>query len=128
MNTQKLDIILEKYSAEYLICDSSYPIITNSSLEEESQLYNLSKFKLSKLIMDFIQMTDKQANSQTNVDNLSGGQKVVLMVLFALYSNAGKIVFINIESSLDSIRKEKLMSFIDKSRINKKDILIVKTV
>lgn len=125
MNTLTLEGIIDKYSSEYLICDSSYPLITNSSLDEEVMLYNLKSKQLSDMIDSYFQATGVKIDLTTNISTLSGGQKTILMALLALYSDATNIIFIHLFAGLDQERVKALNKLIDEFRTIKTDIRLV---
>lgn len=115
----------EKYSDTHLFCHSSVPLLTNSTFKEEAILYNLPQPELINLIADFNSITGKELTVGSNISELSGGQKIVLMVLLALHSPASRLVFINLYNNLDPERADAIHSLIEKHRPNKQEILIV---
>ncbi len=125
MNTLCTEEIIAKYSATHLICDCAYPLITDSNLEEEAMLYNLGKQDMVDLMESFIRITGKSVNAASDVSTLSGGQKVVLLILFCLYSPAQHIVIINLSVSLDVDRYHTICTLINQFHLKKTELLIV---
>jgi ABC-type lipoprotein export system ATPase subunit len=117
--------IIDEYSEQYLICDASYPLVTNSCLDEEALLYNLDENKLQTLTVDFFKLTGKRLKEESETSSLSGGQKVVLMVLLALHSPAQKIMFANLTVSLDKERLAAINKLIENCRTIKQDIRVI---
>jgi ABC-type lipoprotein export system ATPase subunit len=117
--------IIDEYSEHYLICDASCPLVTNSSLDEEALLYNLDENKLQTLTVDFFKLTGKRLKPESETSSLSGGQKVVLMVLLALHSPAEKILFANLTVSLDKERLAAITKLIENCRTIKQDIRVI---
>lgn len=123
--TSLVDISLTDTLAQtHLICDASYPLITSTTLREEAILYNLDEEAISNLSSDFQTLTEKQISADYDINDLSGGQKVILMILLALVSQAQNIVFLNLQSSLDTIRYSEIIKLIDFARTVKHEILI----
>ncbi len=116
--------MMDTLAQTHLICDASYPLITSTTLKEEAILYNLEKESTSKLTSDFQTLTGKQISADYDINDLSGGQKVILMILLALASPAQNIVFVNLQSSLDSIRYNEINKMIVSNRTTKNEILI----
>ncbi|MFO7659929.1 MAG: hypothetical protein R6V77_03360 [Candidatus Cloacimonadaceae bacterium] len=116
--------VMESLAETHLVCDSSYPLITNTTLQEEALLYNLDVSAVSELITKFNTLTGKQISSAYDINNLSGGQKVILMILLALHSPAENIVFTNLKVSLDSIRLKDVMTLIESCQAQKREILV----
>jgi ABC-type lipoprotein export system ATPase subunit len=120
-----LESLIDEYSNDYLICDVSYPLITNASFNEEILLYNIETHKKASMALDFYDTTGKQLRQDSDISLLSGGQKVVLMVLLALYSPAEKILFLNLQHSLDRERLKAIEITIEKFRTIKHEIRII---
>lgn len=89
----------------YLVCDAGCPILSSGSLEDEMLLYNLQETDKLHLIQRFKLLTEKELNLGSKTEELSGGQKVILMCLLALYSRATSIAFLNLNKSLDTRRR-----------------------
>jgi len=117
-----LDLI-SKYP-DRLICDASCPLITNKLLEDELLLYNLNNSARELLFSHFKSMCTHQLHSEFCPEELSGGQKVILMVLLALLSPAERIVFFHLYDSLDAVRIKEIDLLIVKFGEHK-DILVV---
>jgi hypothetical protein len=117
--------LINYYADDYLICDASYPLITNANLNEELLLYNIENHKRASLLLDFYDITGRQLRLDSDIGAISGGQKVVLMVLFALYSPAEKILLFNLPHSLDLARQKAVNMIIDKFKPAKQDIKVM---
>jgi hypothetical protein len=120
-----IETMIDKYSEYYLVCDVSYPLITSSSLFEESLIYNIENHKRVSLALDFFDITGKQLRQDSDISTLSGGQKVVLMVLLALYSPAQNICFYKLQHSLDADRLKAINSIIERFRVLKHEIKVL---
>lgn len=105
----------------YFTLDTSHPLITDDKLQGEILLYNLDNQAVKVLQAKFLLITDKEININSNISELSGGQKVVLMALLALLSPAKHIRFVNLMHSLDARRREALLSLFADST---KDIVL----
>lgn len=114
---------MNEYAFTHLICDGNQPLITNASLEEEAMLYNLKPEVLHKVITLFKQITDKEITPETDISQLSGGQKVVLMILLAIHSKADKILMLNAKSALDPERSDAVQTLIKQFQTSKQEIL-----
>jgi len=125
MNIQSIEAIIEKYSPTHLICDSSYPLIANSTLLEEAMIYNLSKESITLLCAEFQSLTGKSIDTSSDISILSGGQKVILMALLAMQSPAEKVVLLNLDAALDKERVNALHLLIEKHKHNKVEVLMV---
>jgi ABC-type iron transport system FetAB ATPase subunit len=88
-------------SAKYLICDSRHPLTSGSILLDEFILHALDKGARDAVCEEFNHLTGKEIGENSRIDVLSGGQKVLLMALLALYSPAPGILFIGLEQALD---------------------------
>lgn len=75
-------------------------------------LYNLNEEKMLLLTRQFHLLTGKELSLSSKTEELSGGQKVILMCLMALCSPARAIAFINLERSLDAHRRNALQAVI----------------
>ena len=124
MTSGQTQYLMEKYSKSHLVCDTSYPLITNTTLEEEALLYNLDNSALNQVIDEFITLAGKQISASYDINNLSGGQKVILMVLLALYSPASRIVFMHLDTSLDTARLQSVRELIDRFKPLKLEIML----
>ena len=119
----ELDALIAQYSETHLICDSAHPLLTNSTIEDELRLYNLSRASSELLLHHFHLITGKEVNPSSDTTHLSGGQKVILLVLAALLSLAPRILFYNIPASLDPERAEQVRKLIEQYRSQKTEIL-----
>lgn len=90
----------------FLVCNASTPFIIGTNLAEEALIYNLSSIDINQIIQDFSQYCGKVINKHDKIAYLSGGQKVMLMILIALQSQAEDIMFIGIDTALDSERRK----------------------
>jgi ABC-type lipoprotein export system ATPase subunit len=115
----------EQYASDYLICQAEYPLISSASLKEEVMLYNLDAADQKKLISEFILISGKELTSHSDLTVLSGGQKVILMVLLALLSPAQKILFENVLTPLDGTTGTAVQKLIEKYRQEKQEILLI---
>ena len=125
MSHLSIEEIIPKYGATHLICDSAYPLIINSTLEEEAILYNLPQEVVAKLCAMFADLTGKEIKPVSDIAALSGGQKVVLMTLLALLSSAERIVFVNLPLALDKERSVAVSALIEQFKPLKASILLV---
>jgi len=85
----------------YLIADGQHPLVCTDAVRDEIILYNLGAKESARLFAEFERITAKKLNQDDKLDALSGGQKVVLMALLALYSPAPRIEFRHLTHSLD---------------------------
>ncbi|MCB5245874.1 MAG: hypothetical protein RBR57_04610 [Candidatus Syntrophosphaera sp.] len=93
-------------------------------------LYNISADKWELLTQEFTDITGKHLGSEDEIGILSGGQKVILMCLLALYSPAKKILFIDLWRSLDDRNRErivKLLELYSKDKEIKQEIIVDET-
>ncbi len=95
-----------KQNESPLFCDAGLPLCGGGTLREELLLYNLPQSSIPELIRRFASATGKELTPDSDVSLLSGGQKVVLLCLCALYSPALWIRFINLWHSLDPANRE----------------------
>ena len=105
--------MLQKYFNEYLICNARSPLISEGLLREELLLYNISTEKWKELTQEFGNITGKHLGPEDEIGTLSGGQKVLLMCLLALYSPAKKILFIDLWRSLDERNRQKIEDLLE---------------
>ena len=104
---------------ETLYCDASRPFITQDLLREELALYNISPERLSFLYRDYARITGKEITPDSRITELSGGQKVMLMAMLALYSPASSIRFVDLHISLDSANRELISGIIERFAVEK---------
>lgn len=102
-------------SSEYLICDSSLPLISSGKVKHELLLYNLDPQSRKELMDSFELLSGKKLEPDSLITQLSGGQQVLLMALIALLSPAPKIKFVNLMSSLDHTKRIALLKLIEES-------------
>lgn len=106
-----------------LICDASRPLISIGSLREEVILYNLSKERANYLYRDYGHLIGREVTEKTLTHELSGGQKVLLMAMLALYSPARSIRFYDLHTSLDQTNRDIISGIIERFAVEK-DILL----
>lgn len=92
---------MQTHPPTLLICDARLPLCGGGTLREELLLYNIPSGSIPLLIQEFDSATGKRLLPDSNVDILSGGQKVMLMCLCALFSPASAISFCHLWHSLD---------------------------
>ncbi len=107
----------------YLVCDADCPILSSGSLEDEMLLYNLKDTDKPHLTQMFKLITEKELNLASKTEELSGGQKVILMCLLALYSPASSIAFLNLDKSLDTKRRSMIRELVAELGAGKEIIL-----
>ena len=107
----------------YLVCDAGCPILSSGSLADEMLLYNLNEEKMLLLTQQFLLLTGKELSPSSKTEELSGGQKVILLCLLALYSPARAIALINLERSLDAHRRNALQAVIQNLAAGREIIL-----
>jgi ABC-type Mn2+/Zn2+ transport system ATPase subunit len=128
MKPYDFEYLLKTYGATHLICDGSQPLLSSSDFSEEALMYNLPTGPALQVLSTFNHVTDKAISAQSDISSLSGGQKVVLMILLALYSAAERIVLANIAVSLDIERIAAVKALIDKFKLSKREILILESL
>ena len=105
----KLDDAVLKQS---LLCDASQPLISSGNLEEELELYKINPSHAAQLFVEFRNLTGKELSLESYPEELSGGQKVLLMTLLALHSSASDILFVDLQSALDNAKRAQLEELI----------------
>lgn len=100
---------------QYLNADALQPLITEAKLKSELLIYNLDKVSTASLLDTFTTISGKTISPESSLKELSGGQKVLLMALLALFSPAKAIRFINLMPALDLQRRQALGELIDAS-------------
>jgi hypothetical protein len=93
---------------KYLIADARHPLISTDKLWDEMLLYNIREQNAEQLKRTFWEITGKEICESSLLQELSGGQKVILMALLALLSPASRIMFIELELSLDAPKLARL--------------------
>lgn len=119
-----LDKLIAKYGEKYLICDCRHPLITNGKLSEEAALYNLSGKAIDSAIILFDRLTGKKITPDIQVETLSGGQKVLLLVSLALISKAKNVLFFDLERSLDLDRRLMIKDLLKQNMPDKDFVLL----
>ncbi len=114
-------MIFMENKERYLTLDAEHPLVCTDRVYDEMILYNLAEEDRGLLFSDFSRLTGKKIDEESSLTALSGGQKVILMVLLALYSPARAIRFENLSHNLDAEKDRALRSLIAASD---KDILL----
>lgn len=96
----------------YLILDAEQPLVCTDKIIDEMKLYNIAVSKIEPLLRDFARITGKEPDTDTKLNTLSGGQKVILMVLLALYSPAQALCFRDLYHSLDMENRSKIQDLL----------------
>jgi len=99
----------------YLTADAAIPLITNGKLRSEILIYNLDASSTDRLLKTYAEISGKELTPSSIINELSGGQKVLLMALLALFCPAPAIRFINLMPALDILRRQALGELIDNS-------------
>ncbi len=99
----------------YLIANAAHPIITTDRIGDEMLLYNIGAEKQPLVFEMFSMITAKRITEDTLSRELSGGQKVVLMVCLALVSPAARLRFLDLEHALDADKLLAIKSLIAES-------------
>lgn len=99
----------------YLIADGQHPLVCTDLVHDEIILYNLDRDSQARLFAEFQRITAKKIELESKLDILSGGQKVVLMALLALYSPALRIEFVHLTHSLDQDKAAEILDLIRQS-------------
>ena len=97
-----------------LIADANHPIICHT-LRDELLLYNIDVQGEMAVFQLFETLSGKHINRECVADELSGGQKVLLMLCLALNSPAQRIIFKDLLHALDDELRELTQSLIRQS-------------
>jgi|GEM_PF-1687717 len=108
--------LCELYGSDYLICDGSNPLITDS-LAEEMLLYHIDVQFQWQVLNLYNQLCARNLCHSANISALSGGQKILLMIVLALHSRAKKLLLINVFEHLDADKKKSLKAYLDSQTI-----------
>ncbi|MEN6444917.1 MAG: hypothetical protein ABFC98_02595 [Candidatus Cloacimonas sp.] len=100
---------------DFLLADAEIPLISCDELRDELLIYNLDETATNQLFSQFEKITGKALNKMYKINELSGGQKVILMALLAIYSPARKIRFQNLTQSLYPKRRQAIEEIIQNS-------------
>lgn len=111
--------MIEDHLNSHLVCYARSPLISNGKLREELILYAIRTDQVGPLIRDFAAISGKQIDPDADVSALSGGQKVLLMVLLALRSPAGSVLFLDLWHSLDEQNQTRIKKLLDESSASK---------
>lgn len=95
-----------------LIADAARPLLCGQELWEEMLLYNIHPEQHTELGALFTGITGKAIAQNSILNELSGGQKVIMMACLATLSPAKALCFIDLEHSLDPDRFAAVMSMI----------------
>ncbi len=93
--------LIADYGDEFLVCSGDLPWIGTGRIRDEALFYCLDSSAETTVIRRFNLITSKDADRNTLFHTLSGGQKVILMALLALFSPAKRILFHNLNHNLD---------------------------
>jgi len=99
----------------FYIADAAHPLICTGPLWEELLLCHIPSERHAELYTSFERISGKAIHGNSILSELSGGQKVILMLCLALYSSAQNIRFIDLEHSLDPARLSAAMELIGES-------------
>lgn len=108
-----MDILLSATALTHLVCDARHPLISHWRLADEMLLYNIGSGKAVELIEDFFRISGKALTTKSRISELSGGQKVILMILLAIHSPAQRILFVDINHALDPEKYALLIALTD---------------
>jgi hypothetical protein len=97
-----------------LICDANHPLISNC-LKDELLLYNIDTQDEAALLEHFSALSGKRIDKAYRLDQLSGGQKVLLMLCLALHCPASNLRVINLYHSLDESRWQAVKNALETS-------------
>ncbi len=97
-----------------LIADANRPLICHT-VRDELLLYNIDAQGESAVFQLFETLSGKHIDRECFADELSGGQKVLLMLCLALNSPAQRIIFKDLPHALDDKRRELAQSLIRQS-------------
>ncbi len=106
----------------HLLCSAGKPLIAGGKLRGELLLYNVPAASLERLFTAFADLTGKILTPDSEAGDLSGGQKVLLMALLALFSPAPKIEFQELWIALDEDNRTRLRALITELGSNKEII------
>ncbi|MDZ4182590.1 MAG: hypothetical protein U1B83_06920 [Candidatus Cloacimonadaceae bacterium] len=118
-----IKLLLSERAKDSLICDANHPLISAGKLLEEIIIYSIAPSLHAPLLDSFASLCGKAINLSTEVSTLSGGQKVILMFLLALYSPAPNILFVDLPAFLDPGRREGVLAMIGEFSIRKTILL-----
>lgn len=107
-----IKLLLSERAKDYLICNANHPLISAGKLLEEMIIYDVKPSLQAPLIASFASLCGKSITMSTEVSTLSGGQKVILMLLLALHSPASNILFVDLPAFLDPGRREGVLAMI----------------
>ncbi len=96
----------------HLLCSAGSPLIAGGKLRGELLLYNVPAASLSRVFKAFADLTGKILTPDSDAGELSGGQKVLLMALLALFSPAPRIKFQDLWTALDEGNRTRLRALL----------------
>jgi ABC-type transport system involved in cytochrome bd biosynthesis fused ATPase/permease subunit len=108
------DVFMDS-NMSYLIADGQHPLVCADAVRDEIILYNLGVEEEVLLFAKFERITAKKIDAESKLEALSGGQKVVLMALLALFSPAPRIEFLHLSHSLDDDKATQILDMIKQS-------------
>ncbi len=97
-----------------LICNAHCPLISDSKLRDELILYNIPHDSYSRLFEELESLLSVKLLPESDIGTLSGGQKVMVMCLMALFSPATDILFIDLMHALDTTHKARIGELLSK--------------
>jgi len=101
------------HKQSYLTADAAHPLITHGSFKVEALLYHLDYDGMDQVANNFQVICSKELSPEIIISHLSGGEKVVLMVLIALFCPASHLRFIGIWHALDGEKRLAIQKLLD---------------
>jgi hypothetical protein len=114
---EKFMIFMESKNI-HLIADAKHPLLCRDQVSSEMILYNIAPDVALKIFAEYQRISKVSIEHATSLPTLSGGQKVLLMALLALYSPAEAIRFVDLDHSLDQPKATALKQLINESDKN----------
>ncbi len=93
---------IQAFGSTHLVCHGALANICGGSVQDEAYLYAIEGEILAHVIERWRTCFKMPLKASDRVDELSGGQQVVLAVLCALASPAPRIAFVSILHALDA--------------------------
>jgi len=97
-----------------LICDANHPLISNC-LKDEMLLYHIDTQSEALLLDSYADLSGKRIDKGYRLDQLSGGQKVLLMLCLALHCPATTLYLKDLYHSLDDSRWQAVQNAVESS-------------
>lgn len=116
---------IETYAENYLIIDGTIPIVTNSTMIDELTLYCLTDLNQKEFFKKFEEITKRNIKSETSINTLSYGQKIIFATLCSIYSSAEKVQLRRIISSIDQQKRNDLNLLIQNETQKGREFLIL---